>query len=149
MALTSSLLDLHCHSRQTDVVASAFHSFEPRNTCDSGPETEGLLVGQPTTALLNQQHLHSHLHHSLQPLPRHDQQQHQQRTHCFKERTRNLLRESYLRDPYPSPTRKRHLADSTGLTATQVGNWFKNRRQRDRAATCKNRYQSTTSHRVV
>jgi len=60
-------------------------------------------------------------------------------SHCFKERTRNLLRESYLHDPYPSPARKRQLADSTGLSPTQVGNWFKNRRQRDRAAATKNR----------
>lgn len=60
-------------------------------------------------------------------------------SHCFKERTRNLLRESYLHDPYPSPGRKRQLADSTGLSPTQVGNWFKNRRQRDRAAATKNR----------
>ena len=62
-------------------------------------------------------------------------------SHCFKERTRNLLRESYLTDPYPSPARKRQLADSTGLSATQVGNWFKNRRQRDRAAATKNRLE--------
>lgn len=58
----------------------------------------------------------------------------------FQERTRNLLREWYLQDPYPNPSRKRHLAQATGLTPTQVGNWFKNRRQRDRAASAKNRY---------
>ena len=65
-------------------------------------------------------------------------------SHCFKERTRNLLRESYLHDPYPSPTCKRQLADTTGLSPTQVGNWFKNRRQRDRAAANKNRSQLAT-----
>lgn len=64
----------------------------------------------------------------------------EQKTHCFKERTRNLLREWYLQDPYPNPTKKRELAQATGLTPTQVGNWFKNRRQRDRAAAAKNRY---------
>lgn len=64
----------------------------------------------------------------------------EQKTHCFKERTRNLLREWYLQDPYPNPTKKRELAQATGLTPTQVGNWFKNRRQRDRAAASKNRY---------
>ncbi|VDP77790.1 unnamed protein product [Echinostoma caproni] len=58
----------------------------------------------------------------------------EQKTHCFKERTRGLLREWYLQDPYPSPAKKRELASATGLTPTQVGNWFKNRRQRDRAA---------------
>ncbi|XP_051924972.1 SIX homeobox 7 [Hippocampus zosterae] len=65
----------------------------------------------------------------------------EQKTHCFKERTRSLLREWYLQDPYPNPSRKRHLAQATGLTPTQVGNWFKNRRQRDRAASAKNRLQ--------
>ena len=63
----------------------------------------------------------------------------EQKTHCFKERTRSLLREWYLQDPYPNPAKKRELAQATGLTPTQVGNWFKNRRQRDRAAQAKNR----------
>lgn len=62
----------------------------------------------------------------------------EQKTHCFKERTRSLLREWYLQDPYPGPIKKRELANATGLTPTQVGNWFKNRRQRDRAAASKN-----------
>ncbi|XP_029177335.1 homeobox protein SIX3 isoform X2 [Nylanderia fulva] len=65
----------------------------------------------------------------------------EQKTHCFKERTRSLLREWYLQDPYPNPGKKRELAAATGLTPTQVGNWFKNRRQRDRAAAAKNRMQ--------
>ena len=64
----------------------------------------------------------------------------EQKSHCFKERTRNVLRESYLQDPYPNPAKKRELAEKTNLTPTQVGNWFKNRRQRDRAAAAKNRY---------
>ncbi|CBY12487.1 unnamed protein product [Oikopleura dioica] len=63
----------------------------------------------------------------------------EQKSHCFKERTRNTLRESYLKDPYPNPSRKRELAEATALTPTQVGNWFKNRRQRDRAAAAKHR----------
>ncbi|XP_015786553.1 homeobox protein SIX6-like [Tetranychus urticae] len=62
----------------------------------------------------------------------------EQKTHCFKERTRTLLREWYLQDQYPNPTKKKELAQQTGLTPTQVGNWFKNRRQRDRAAQNKN-----------
>ncbi|XP_009633971.1 homeobox protein SIX3 [Egretta garzetta] len=66
----------------------------------------------------------------------------EQKTHCFKERTRSLLREWYLQDPYPNPSKKRELAQATGLTPTQVGNWFKNRRQRDRAAAAKNRVAS-------
>lgn len=67
----------------------------------------------------------------------------EQKTHCFKERTRHLLREWYLQDPYPNPSKKRELAQATGLTPTQVGNWFKNRRQRDRAAAAKNRSVSS------
>ncbi|CAJ0582253.1 unnamed protein product, partial [Mesorhabditis spiculigera] len=63
----------------------------------------------------------------------------EQKTHCFKERTRSLLRESYLKDAYPSPAKKKDLAVATGLTPMQVGNWFKNRRQRDRAAVAKNK----------
>jgi len=70
----------------------------------------------------------------------------EQKTHCFKERTRSLLREWYLQDPYPNPTKKRELAQATGLTPTQVGNWFKNRRQRDRAAAAKNRMQGHGGH---
>ncbi|XP_039539817.1 SIX homeobox 9 isoform X1 [Pimephales promelas] len=56
-------------------------------------------------------------------------------SYCFKEKSRSVLREWYRRKPYPSPREKRDLAAVTGLTATQVSNWFKNRRQRDRAAT--------------
>ena len=40
----------------------------------------------------------------------------------------------YNSNPYPAPREKRELAEATGLTTTQVSNWFKNRRQRDRAA---------------
>ncbi|XP_066466501.1 homeobox protein SIX6-like [Tiliqua scincoides] len=74
-------------------------------------------------------------------LPRDSTQDGDQKASSFKERTRNLLREWYLQDPYPNPSRKRHLAQTTGLTPTQVGNWFKNRRQRDRAASAKHRLQ--------
>ncbi|XP_016844987.1 protein Optix isoform X1 [Nasonia vitripennis] len=70
----------------------------------------------------------------------------EQKTHCFKERTRSLLREWYLQDPYPNPGKKRELAAATGLTPTQVGNWFKNRRQRDRAAAAKNRQQQQSGN---
>ena len=45
-----------------------------------------------------------------------------------------VLRDWYTHNPYPSPREKRELAEGTGLTTTQVSNWFKNRRQRDRAA---------------
>ncbi|KYM85429.1 Homeobox protein SIX1 [Atta colombica] len=55
-------------------------------------------------------------------------------SYCFKEKSRSVLRDWYANNPYPSPREKRELAESTGLTTTQVSNWFKNRRQRDRAA---------------
>ncbi|CAF0940682.1 unnamed protein product [Didymodactylos carnosus] len=55
-------------------------------------------------------------------------------SYCFKEKSRNTLRDWYTHNSYPSPREKRELADATGLTTTQVSNWFKNRRQRDRAA---------------
>jgi Homeobox KN domain len=53
-----------------------------------------------------------------------------------------------ISDPYPNPSKKRELAQATGLTPTQVGNWFKNRRQRDRAAAAKNRYRGQRVHYI-
>ncbi|XP_068607786.1 homeobox protein SIX4a [Brachionichthys hirsutus] len=52
--------------------------------------------------------------------------------YCFKERSRNALKDLYSQNRYPSPAEKRNLAKITGLSLTQVSNWFKNRRQRDR-----------------
>ncbi|KZC10909.1 PREDICTED: homeobox protein SIX2 [Dufourea novaeangliae] len=52
--------------------------------------------------------------------------------YCFKERSRTALKECYMRNRYPTPDEKKNLAKKTGLTLTQVSNWFKNRRQRDR-----------------
>ncbi|KOB67735.1 Sine oculis, partial [Operophtera brumata] len=49
-----------------------------------------------------------------------------------QEKSRSVLRDWYLHNPYPSPREKRELAETTGLTT--VSNWFKNRRQRDRQA---------------
>jgi hypothetical protein len=60
-------------------------------------------------------------------------------SYCFKEKSRSVLRDWYAHNPYPSPREKRELAEATGLTTTQVSNWFKNRRQRDRAAEQKDR----------
>uniref|UniRef100_A0A3B4FD90 Homeobox protein six1a-like n=1 Tax=Pundamilia nyererei TaxID=303518 RepID=A0A3B4FD90_9CICH len=54
-------------------------------------------------------------------------------SYCFKEKSRSILRQWYHRKPYPSTREKRELAAATGLTAIQVSNWFKNRRQRDRS----------------
>ena len=52
--------------------------------------------------------------------------------YCFKEKSRQVLKDSYKSNRYPTPDEKRNLAKKTGLTLTQVSNWFKNRRQRDR-----------------
>ena len=70
----------------------------------------------------------------------------EQKSHCFKERTRSVLREAYLKNSYPNPARKRELAQATSLSPTQVGNWFKNRRQRDRAAARKHRLVENIVH---
>ncbi|KAM9477598.1 homeobox protein six1a [Clarias gariepinus] len=61
-------------------------------------------------------------------------------SYCFKEKSRSVLRDWYTHNPYPSPRDKRQLAHDTGLSSTQVSNWFKNRRQRDRAAQAKDRH---------
>ncbi|GBP26308.1 Homeobox protein SIX4 [Eumeta japonica] len=59
--------------------------------------------------------------------------------YCFKEKSRNALKTCYYRNRYPTPDEKRALAEKTGLTMTQVSNWFKNRRQRDRTPQQNNR----------
>lgn len=63
----------------------------------------------------------------------------EQTSYCFKDRARTTLRDWYTRNAYPSPRDKRELSAATGLSTTQVSNWFKNRRQRDRAAEIKHR----------
>ncbi|XP_022919138.1 homeobox protein six1-like [Onthophagus taurus] len=65
-------------------------------------------------------------------------------SYCFKEKSRSVLRDWYSHNPYPSPREKRELAEATGLTTTQVSNWFKNRRQRDRAAEHKDTSQTSS-----
>ena len=58
----------------------------------------------------------------------------EQTTYCFKEKARSILSAAYDKNPYPSAKEKYELAKSTDLTVTQVSNWFKNKRQRVRAA---------------
>lgn len=50
----------------------------------------------------------------------------------FKEKARNTLLESFKKNRYPSQEDKIELSKRTGLSKTQVSNWFKNKRQRDR-----------------
>lgn len=54
--------------------------------------------------------------------------------YCFKEKSRQALKECYKKNFYPTQDEKKALAKKTGLTLTQVSNWFKNRRQRDRTS---------------
>jgi hypothetical protein len=53
--------------------------------------------------------------------------------YCFKAKSRQALKDCYRQNRYPTPDEKRALAKRTNLTLTQVSNWFKNRRQRDRS----------------
>ena len=41
-----------------------------------------------------------------------------------------MLTESFARCRYPTSDERRRLAQRTGLTLTQINNWYKNRRQR-------------------
>ncbi|XP_061098878.1 homeobox protein SIX4-like [Conger conger] len=52
--------------------------------------------------------------------------------YCFKEKSRNALKDLYKRNKYPSPVEKRNLVKITGLSLMQISNWFKNKRQRDK-----------------
>lgn len=56
--------------------------------------------------------------------------------YCFKEKSRNSLKECYKHNRYPTPDEKRQLAKKTGLTLTQVGT------RQDRVF-CLNRYNNS------
>ncbi|XP_071352335.1 SIX homeobox 9 isoform X2 [Trachinotus anak] len=45
--------------------------------------------------------------------------------YCFKEKSRNILRDWYHHKPYPSTREKRELAAATGLTTTQLWRTFR------------------------
>lgn len=64
--------------------------------------------------------------------------------YCFKEKSRQALKDCYKHNRYPTPEEKKILAKKTSLTLTQVSNWFKNRRQRDR--TPRNTYSAFPSN---
>lgn len=53
-------------------------------------------------------------------------------SYCFKEKSRELLKEAFSKSQYPTAIEKRMLAEKTELNKDQICNWFKNRRQRNR-----------------
>ncbi|KAH8860983.1 Protein sine oculis [Schistosoma japonicum] len=53
--------------------------------------------------------------------------------YCFKQNVRRQLTEYYQRNKYPNSDEKYKLSIKTGLTITQISNWFKNHRQRDKS----------------
>ena len=48
-------------------------------------------------------------------------------SNCFKEKSRQVLQEWGITNPYPNPREKQVFSETTGLTTTQVSNWFKNK----------------------
>uniref|UniRef100_A0A914MNF0 Homeobox domain-containing protein n=1 Tax=Meloidogyne incognita TaxID=6306 RepID=A0A914MNF0_MELIC len=52
--------------------------------------------------------------------------------YSFRKGARELLKEYYNQNIYPNSEEKRELERKTGLTDTQIQNWFKNRRQRSK-----------------
>uniref|UniRef100_A0A914LRP1 Homeobox domain-containing protein n=1 Tax=Meloidogyne incognita TaxID=6306 RepID=A0A914LRP1_MELIC len=52
--------------------------------------------------------------------------------YSFRKGARELLKEYYNQNKYPKSEEKRELERKSGLTNTQISNWFKNRRQRSK-----------------
>eukprot|EP00795_Rhopilema_esculentum_P001533 gene1533-15982_t len=73
----------------------------------------------------------------------------EQTTYCFKEKARSVLSSAYEKNPYPSAKEKYELAKSTDLTVTQVSNWFKNKRQRVRAAEHRQRTKDCSNDKEI
>ena len=57
-----------------------------------------------------------------------------QSRHLFKESSRSLLQEFFDKNPYPTPEEKRDLTSKSQLSYSQVSNFFKNRRGRQRGS---------------
>ena len=57
-----------------------------------------------------------------------------QSRHLFKESSRSLLQEFFDKNPYPTPEEKRDLTRKSELSYSQVSNFFKNRRGRQRGS---------------
>ena len=55
----------------------------------------------------------------------------------FQNSSRHILMQAYKKNKLPTPEEKRALAEAAKLTVSQVSNWFKNRRQRDRQLSTK------------
>ncbi|CAH8505354.1 unnamed protein product [Schistosoma curassoni] len=56
-----------------------------------------------------------------------------QTVYCFKQNVRHILIQYYQQNKYPNSREKYEISIKTGLTFTQVSNWFKNHRQRDKS----------------
>ena len=54
--------------------------------------------------------------------------------HLFKESSRSILQDFYDSNPYPTPEEKRELARKSQLSYSQVSNFFKNKRGRQRGS---------------
>ena len=54
--------------------------------------------------------------------------------HLFRESSRTILQDFYDTNPYPTPEEKRELARKSQLSYSQVSNFFKNRRGRQKGA---------------
>uniref|UniRef100_A0A7E4W0R4 Homeobox domain-containing protein n=1 Tax=Panagrellus redivivus TaxID=6233 RepID=A0A7E4W0R4_PANRE len=52
--------------------------------------------------------------------------------YSFTEKARGTLKKFYLQNKYPNADQKREISARTGLKITQISNWFKNKRQRDK-----------------
>ena len=59
--------------------------------------------------------------------------------YCFEMKDRSALMMVYRVEKFPSLEKKRELTMKTKLNLTQVSNWFKNRRQRDKGSNTDNR----------
>uniref|UniRef100_A0A915I403 Homeobox domain-containing protein n=1 Tax=Romanomermis culicivorax TaxID=13658 RepID=A0A915I403_ROMCU len=52
--------------------------------------------------------------------------------YSFKEKSRKMLKSFYKQNKYPTADEKKQITEKTGLSFTQVSNWYKNRRQREK-----------------
>ncbi|KAL3109787.1 hypothetical protein niasHT_013004 [Heterodera trifolii] len=56
----------------------------------------------------------------------------EEKVYSFTKGDRRILREYFEKDKYPKTEQKLEIERKTGLSSTQIANWFKNRRQREK-----------------